>query len=91
MVPHRDTQYFFQVERLLLEQQLKASLQRTTALRARAQRQKDFPGQELALQVERILLHSQRRLNELKQGELKQGELKEQLIPVSKRHNPRRS
>jgi len=66
MNPHRDTQYFFQVERMVLEQQLKSALQRMTALRARAARQKDFPGQEQALQLERILLQSQRRLNELK-------------------------
>jgi hypothetical protein len=66
MVPQRDTQYFFHVERLVLEQQIKASLQRTAALRARAARQRDFPGHEQALQLERILLHSQRRLNELK-------------------------
>ena len=48
-----DTQYFFEVERMVLEHQLKAALQRTAALRARA------------LQLERILLHSQRRLNKL--------------------------
>jgi hypothetical protein len=66
MNPHRDTQYFFQVERLVLEQQFKASLQRMAALRARAVRQKDFTGQEQASQLERILLQSQRRLHALK-------------------------
>jgi len=64
--PHRDTEYFFQVERLVLEQQLKASLQRTAALRVRAARQKDFSGHEQALQLEQLLLQSQRQLNELK-------------------------
>jgi hypothetical protein len=60
-----DTQYFFEVERMVLEHQLKAALQRTAALRARAARQNDFSGAEQALQLERILLHSQRRLNKL--------------------------
>jgi len=60
-----DIQYFFQVERMVLEHQLKAALQRTSALRARAARQQDFSGAERALRLERILLHSQRRISKL--------------------------
>ncbi len=60
-----DIQYFFEIERMVLEHQLKAALQRTSALRARAARQNDFSAAEQALQLERILLHSQRRLNKL--------------------------
>jgi len=66
MSPRRDlSSYFLQVERMILEHQLKAALQRTAALRARAMRQNDFSGAEAALQLERILLHSHRRLNKL--------------------------
>jgi hypothetical protein len=65
MTPCGDFQYFFEVERMVLEHQLKAALQRTSALRARATRQKDFSAAEQALQLERILLNSQRRLNKL--------------------------
>ena len=65
MNPRRDIECFFQVERMVLEHQLKAALQRTTALRARAERQNDFSGAEQALQLERLLLNSQRRLNKL--------------------------
>ena len=65
MNPRRDIQYFFEVERMVLDHQLKAALQRTLALRARATRQNDFSAAEQAMQLERILLHSQRRLNKL--------------------------
>jgi hypothetical protein len=61
-----DIQYFFQVERMVLDHQLNAALQRTSALRARAARMQDFSGAEQASQLERILLHLQRRLNQLK-------------------------
>ncbi len=65
MNPHGDMQYFFQVERMVLEHQLKAALQRTSALRARAAKLKDFASAEQAMQLERILLNSQRQLNKL--------------------------
>ena len=65
MNPRGDMQYFFQVERMVLEHQLKTALKRTTALRARAAKHKDFPCAEQAMQLERILLHSQRRINKL--------------------------
>jgi hypothetical protein len=65
MSPRGDIQYFFQVERMVLEHQLNAALQRTSALRARAAKLKDFSGAAQATQLERILLHSQRRLSEL--------------------------
>jgi hypothetical protein len=58
-------QYFFQVERMVLEHQLQAALQRASALRARAAKQKDFSCAEQAMQLERILLHSQRRIHKL--------------------------
>jgi hypothetical protein len=60
-----DIQYFFQIERMVIEHQLKAALQRTSALRARAAKQNDLSGAEQALQLERILLYSQRRLSKL--------------------------
>jgi hypothetical protein len=63
MTPCGDFQYFFEVERMVLEHQLKAALQRTSALRVRATKQNDFSAAEQALRLERILLHSQRRLN----------------------------
>jgi hypothetical protein len=66
MSPRGDIQYFFQVERMVLEHQLNAALQRTTALRARAVKVQDFSGAARATQLERLLLHSQRRLSELK-------------------------
>jgi hypothetical protein len=62
---HRDIQYVFQVECLVLEQQLNAALLRTSALRARAVSQNDFLGEKQALKLEHILLHSQCRLNSL--------------------------
>jgi hypothetical protein len=65
MNPRGDMQYFFQVERMVLEHQLQAALKRTSALRTRAAKQKDFSCAEQATQLERILLHSQRRINEL--------------------------
>ena len=65
MNPRGEIECFFQVERMVLEHQLKAALQRIAALRARAVRQNDFSGAEQALQLERLLLHSQRRLNKL--------------------------
>jgi hypothetical protein len=65
MNPRGDMQYFFQVERMVLEHQLKAALKRTAALRARAAKQKDFSCADQALQLERILLYSQRRINKL--------------------------
>jgi hypothetical protein len=65
MNPTGDIQYFFHVERLVLEHQLKTALQRTAALRARAAKQKDFTGAAQATRLEQILLHSQRCLNEL--------------------------
>jgi hypothetical protein len=65
MNPHGDTQYFFQVERMVLEHQLQAALQRTTALRARAAKQQDFSCTQQVTQLQRILLQSQRLLSKL--------------------------
>jgi hypothetical protein len=65
MNPRGDMQYFFQVERMVLEHQLQASLQRTSALRERAAKQKDFSCAEQVTQLQRILLQSQRLLNKL--------------------------
>ena len=65
MSPSGDIQYFFQVERMVLEHQLKAALHRTSVLRARAASQNNAHGAEQALRLERILLHSQRRLSKL--------------------------
>jgi hypothetical protein len=65
MNPRGDMQYFFQVERMMLEHQLQASLQRTSALRARAAKQKDFSCAQQVTQLQRVLLQSQRLLNKL--------------------------
>jgi hypothetical protein len=58
-------QYFFHLEKMALEHQLEAALRRASALRARAAKQQDFSCAEQAMQLERILLHSQRELNKL--------------------------
>jgi hypothetical protein len=65
MNPRGDMEYFFQVERMVLEHQLQAALQRTSALRARAARQQNFSCAQQVMQLQRILLQSQRQLNKL--------------------------
>lgn len=63
--PRGNMQYFFQVERMVLEHLLKTALQRTSALQTRAAKQQDFSCAQQVTQLQRILLHSQRRLIKL--------------------------
>jgi len=48
---------------MVLEHQLQAALQRTSALRARAAKQQDFSCAQQVAQLQRILVQSQRLLN----------------------------
>jgi len=65
MNPRGDMQYFFQLERMVIELQLHAALRRAAGLRARAAKQKDFACAQQVTQFEQILLQSQRQLSKL--------------------------
>ena len=65
MCPRGDTEYFLEVERIVLDQHLKASLERTAGLRSRAMKQHDLEAADQILAMERTLSLLRRRLRKL--------------------------
>jgi hypothetical protein len=66
MCPSGDTQYFLKVERIILDQHLKASLERTAGLRTRAIMQRDIAAADDVAEMERMLSLLRRRLRKLR-------------------------
>ena len=60
-----DTQYFLEVERILVDQQLKAAQERACVLRSRATGQRDTEAAERATAMTNLLITLRRRLNRL--------------------------
>jgi hypothetical protein len=65
MCPRGDTQYFLKVERIILDQHLKTSLERTAGLRTRAIMQRDIAAADEVAEMERMLSLLRRRLRKL--------------------------
>lgn len=65
MCPRGDTQYFLKVEGIVLDQHLKASLERTAGLRTRAIMQRDNAAADDVAEMERMLSLLRRRLRKL--------------------------
>jgi hypothetical protein len=64
-MPRGDTQYFLEVERLVLDQHLKATLERAAGLRSRAIKQHDMAAMDEVTAMERMVLLLRRRLRTL--------------------------
>jgi hypothetical protein len=73
MCPRGDTQYFLEIERIVLDQHLKAALERAAGLRSRAIRQHDVAAADEVTQMERIVLSLRRRLRKLTPQTAQQG------------------
>ncbi len=65
MCPRGDTQYFLEVENIVLDQHLKTTLERAAGLRSRAMAQHDIAAVDQASEMERVVLQLRRRLRKL--------------------------
>jgi hypothetical protein len=65
MCSRGDMQYFLKVERIILDQHLKTSLERTAGLRIRAIMQRDIVAADEVAEMERMLSLLRRRLRKL--------------------------